>query len=77
MTELDVQSVLHLALDNDGMASRCSLVNVREPWHRVKDVAFSQLSASLTKKYQDGGRPSKGACQAAESLFLQDRKSVV
>lgn len=70
MTELDVQSVLHLALDNDGMASRCSLVNIREPWHRVKDVAFSQLSASLTKKYQDGGRPSKGACQAAESLFL-------
>jgi hypothetical protein len=70
MTEHDVRSALHLALDQDGMANGCQLVDVREPWHRSRDVAYSQLKASLTKKWTAGQRPSKGACDAASSLFL-------
>jgi hypothetical protein len=72
MTELDVPSVLQMALDIDGMENGVDLVNVRDPWNRIKDVAFSQLKASLTKKWQAGGRPSKEARHAAQSLFLRN-----
>ncbi len=70
MIEYDIQSALQLALDHDGMASGCRLIDIREPWHRVRDVAYSQLSASLIKKWSAGLRPSKEACDAASALFL-------
>lgn len=70
LTDYDVPSALSSALELDGLQAGATKVDIRQPWHQLRDVAFTQLSESLLKKWQGGRRPSKDACEAAKKLFL-------